>query len=53
MKLRQFSAIEMAGAAKALTAPAPSPELIAQVRKITHAGGVLDQLAANHRAARH
>ena len=49
MTLRQFSPIEIAGAAKALSAPAPSRELIARVSQITHASGALEALTAGHR----
>lgn len=49
MALRQFSLIEMAGAVKALSAPAPSRELIARVSQITHASGALEPLTATRR----
>lgn len=49
MALRQFSLIEMAGAVKALSAPAPSRELIARVSQITHASGTLESLAVKRR----
>lgn len=49
MALRQFSLIEMAGAVKALSAPAPSRELVARVSQITHASGALESLAAKRR----
>lgn len=49
MALRQFSPIEIAGAAKALSAPAPSRELIARVSQITHASGALESLAVKRR----